>query len=167
MLPQAAQHMLTRKPSSTCGGIVEDALNPYASCIALAGNYNQLYSTQLLHKAASSPGLVAACLACDPDNRRRDWIEAVRQLALLLPKYDFAFPCSTPGDVTSTVTNSVSNNKGSTAKQKVDGLVDEVTMRVLVCGLLDPPPVVLYDLMVNLERGEVRITCYCCYVHCT
>jgi hypothetical protein len=40
----------------------------------------------------------------------------------------------------------------------VDGLVDEVTTRVLVCGLLDPPPVVLYDLMVNLERGEVRVT---------
>jgi hypothetical protein len=121
-----------------------------------AGNYNQLYTTQLLHKAASSPGLVAACLACDPDTRRRDWIEAVRQLALLLPKYDFAFPCSTPGERAGSNSVSNSSSRGSTAKQKVDGLVDEVTTRVLVCGLLDPPPVVLYDLMVNLERGEVN-----------
>ncbi|WIA16891.1 hypothetical protein OEZ85_013818 [Tetradesmus obliquus] len=124
-----------------------------------AGNYSQLYSTQLLHKAAASPGLVAACLACDADTRRSNWVESVCQLALLLPKYDYAFPCSTPGDrfVTNTVGNSVSNSssKGSTAKQKVDSLVDEATTRVLVCGLLHPPPVVLHDLMVNLERGEV------------
>jgi hypothetical protein len=140
--------------------LTNHAVNPMQPT-HLAGNYNQLYSTQLLHKAASCPGLVAATLACDPDTRRRDWIEAVRQLALLLPKYDFAFPCSTPGEQRYTVSNSVSNSvssKGSTAKQKVDGLVDEVTTRVLVCGLLDPPPVVLYDLMVNLERGEVRLT---------
>jgi hypothetical protein len=123
----------------------------------LAGNYNQLYTTQLLHKAASSPGLVAACLACAPETRRSDWIEAVRQLALLLPKYDFAFPCSTPGDRVSGSSGGGGSSKGSTAKQKVDALVDEVTTRVLVCGLLDPPPVVLYDLMVNLERGEVRM----------
>ncbi|WIA37114.1 hypothetical protein OEZ86_014080 [Tetradesmus obliquus] len=126
-----------------------------------AGNYSQLYSTQLLHKAAASPGLVAACLACDADTRRSNWVESVRQLALLLPKYDYAFPCSTPGDrsVTNTVGNSVSNSssKGSTAKQKVDSLVDEATTRVLVCGLLHPPPVVLHDLMVNLERGEVEM----------
>lgn len=110
-----------------------------ARCLQVGGSSTEeLYSTWLLRRATANPARVASHLAMSLQYRIAHYTNMVPKLGVLLPKYD---------------TNGPSTRVGS-AKQQLDNIVDDLTEKLLVVGLWDPPELRLQHMLLNADTMQ-------------
>jgi hypothetical protein len=96
------------------------------------------YTTRILRKATANPAHLLQLLQMTCSERQQYIHNAVRRMALLLPKYD---------------SNAPSTSLGS-AQAQLHATVDELSVRTLGSQLLGPSDTNLSHLMVNLETMQ-------------
>lgn len=105
-----------------------------------SSSYSELYSTQVLRKATADPACALVIVNKTRSERRDFLVKMTKKLALLLPKYDSEGPVTSLGS----------------AKEQLHAAIDEISERLLVCGLLDPPAKKLCNMLINLETQEME-----------
>jgi hypothetical protein len=101
-------------------------------------SYSELYSARLLRRATADPAHALAIVNMTRSERLQFLVRMVQKMALLLPKYDSNAPGTSLGS----------------AREQLHAVVDELSERILVAGLLDPPEKKLGNLLINLETME-------------
>jgi hypothetical protein len=97
-----------------------------------------MYSARLLRRATADPAHALAIVGMTRAERLQFLIRMVRKMGLLLPKYDSSAPTTSLGS----------------PKEQLHAVVDELSERILVAGLLDPPAKKLGNMLVNLETMQ-------------
>jgi hypothetical protein len=98
-------------------------------------SYSKVYSARLLQRATAYPAHALAIVSMSHSERLQFVIRMVQKMGLLLPRYDSSAPTTSLGS----------------AREQLHAVVYELSERILVGGLLDPPAKKLGNLLINLE----------------